>query len=63
MQKAIKLSLILSLSDGSWVPEAAAIPASSPDMAMKRHDMVKTRFLNAAVNQDHSLRDYQKRAQ
>ncbi|KAM8898380.1 HAUS augmin-like complex subunit 6 [Spinachia spinachia] len=50
-------------TDKSWVPEAAAMPASSLDMATKRHILIRTRFLKAAVTQDRFLRDYQKRAQ
>nr|XP_040037801.1 HAUS augmin-like complex subunit 6 isoform X3 [Gasterosteus aculeatus aculeatus] len=50
-------------ADKSWVPEAAAMPASSLDMATKRHNLIHTRFLKAAVAQDRFLRDYQRRAQ
>ncbi|XP_041821248.1 HAUS augmin-like complex subunit 6 isoform X2 [Chelmon rostratus] len=50
-------------TDDSWVPEAAAMPASSLDMAVKRLTLVNTRFLKAAVDQDHFLQDYQRRAQ
>ncbi|XP_037613843.1 HAUS augmin-like complex subunit 6 isoform X1 [Sebastes umbrosus] len=47
----------------SWVPEAAAMPASSLDMAEKRLSLTHTRFLKAAVNQDRFLHEYQRRAQ
>ncbi|KAM4611511.1 HAUS augmin-like complex subunit 6 [Polymixia lowei] len=50
-------------TDGSWVPEAAATPASSLDMAMKRFKLTKTRFLKSAVKEDHLLQEYQRRAQ
>ncbi|XP_040886661.1 HAUS augmin-like complex subunit 6 isoform X2 [Toxotes jaculatrix] len=50
-------------TDNSWVPEAAAMPASSMDMAVKRLNLIKTRFLKTAVDQDHFLREYQRRAQ
>ncbi|XP_041634590.1 HAUS augmin-like complex subunit 6 [Cheilinus undulatus] len=49
--------------DGSWVPEAAAMPASSFDIAVKRFNPVYSRFLKAAVDQDRFLHEYQKRAQ
>ncbi|KAK2863232.1 hypothetical protein Q5P01_002765 [Channa striata] len=47
----------------SWVPEAAALPASSVDMAVKRLNLITTRFLKAAVDQDRFLHEYKKRAQ
>ncbi|XP_039997371.1 HAUS augmin-like complex subunit 6 isoform X2 [Xiphias gladius] len=50
-------------TDDSWVPDAAAIPASSLDMAVKRLDLVKKRFLKTAVDQDRFLQEYQRRAQ
>ncbi|KAL6118685.1 haus6 [Pungitius sinensis] len=50
-------------TDGSWVPEAAAMPASSLDMAMKRRNLIRTGFLKAALAQDRFQRDYQGRAQ
>ncbi|XP_068569584.1 LOW QUALITY PROTEIN: HAUS augmin-like complex subunit 6 [Cebidichthys violaceus] len=50
-------------TDDSWVPEAAAIPASSLDMAVKRLSLIHTRFLKAAVTQDRFLHEYQRRAQ
>lgn len=50
-------------TDDSWVPEAAAIPASSLDMAVKRLDLISTRFLKTAVAQDRFLHEYQRRAQ
>ncbi|KAF3836973.1 hypothetical protein F7725_004437 [Dissostichus mawsoni] len=36
-------------ADDCWVPEAAALPASSLDMAVKRMDLIHARFLKAAV--------------
>lgn len=54
---------MLSLTDDSWVPEAAAMPASSLDMAVKRLNLVSARFLKAAVDQDRFLHEYQRRAQ
>lgn len=50
-------------ADDSWVPEAAALPASSLDMAVKRMDLIHARFLKAAVDQDRFLHAYQSRAQ
>uniref|UniRef100_A0A3Q3G944 HAUS augmin-like complex, subunit 6 n=1 Tax=Labrus bergylta TaxID=56723 RepID=A0A3Q3G944_9LABR len=50
-------------TDDSWVPEGAAMPASSFDMAVKRHNLTHSRFLKAAVDQDRFLHEYQKRAQ
>ncbi|XP_056156133.1 HAUS augmin-like complex subunit 6 [Lampris incognitus] len=50
-------------TDGIWVPEAAATPASSLDMALKRNKLVKARFLKHAVEQDQLLQEYQRRAQ
>ncbi|XP_029615840.1 HAUS augmin-like complex subunit 6 isoform X2 [Salmo trutta] len=50
-------------TDGTWVPEAAAAPASSVEMALKRFQLVKTRFLRGAVEQDWMLQEYQRRAQ
>ncbi|XP_070710675.1 HAUS augmin-like complex subunit 6 [Pempheris klunzingeri] len=50
-------------TDDSWFPEAAAMPASSLDMAAKRLNLINTRFLKAAVDQDRFLHEYQRRAQ
>ncbi|XP_071333768.1 HAUS augmin-like complex subunit 6 isoform X2 [Trachinotus anak] len=50
-------------TDDSWVPEAAAMPASSVDMAVKRLNLMSKRFLKAAVDQDHFLQEYQRQAQ
>uniref|UniRef100_A0A4W5NRH3 HAUS augmin-like complex, subunit 6 n=1 Tax=Hucho hucho TaxID=62062 RepID=A0A4W5NRH3_9TELE len=50
-------------TDGTWVPEAAAAPASSVQMALKRFQLVKTRFLRGAVEQDRILQEYEKQAQ
>ncbi|XP_003452432.1 HAUS augmin-like complex subunit 6 [Oreochromis niloticus] len=49
--------------DGSWVPEAAAMPASTSNMAVKRFNLVRARFLKTAVEQDRFLHEYQRRAQ
>uniref|UniRef100_A0A8B9RHX9 HAUS augmin like complex subunit 6 n=1 Tax=Astyanax mexicanus TaxID=7994 RepID=A0A8B9RHX9_ASTMX len=49
-------------TDGTWVPEAAAVPASNPDLLMKRCQMVKRHFERASVAQDSLIQDYQKRA-
>uniref|UniRef100_A0AAZ1WWT0 HAUS augmin-like complex subunit 6 N-terminal domain-containing protein n=1 Tax=Oreochromis aureus TaxID=47969 RepID=A0AAZ1WWT0_OREAU len=49
--------------DGSWVPEAAAMPASTSNMAVKRFNLVHARFLKTAVEQDRFLHEYQRRAQ
>lgn len=50
-------------TDGSWVPETAALPASSVDMALKRLSLIRTRFLKTAVDQDRFLQEYQRRVQ
>ncbi|XP_035849650.1 HAUS augmin-like complex subunit 6 isoform X2 [Sander lucioperca] len=50
-------------ADDSWVPEAAANPASSLAMAVKRLNLITTRFLKAGVNQDRFLHEYQRQAQ
>ncbi|XP_017269823.1 HAUS augmin-like complex subunit 6 [Kryptolebias marmoratus] len=50
-------------TDGSWVPEAAAAPTTSADTAVKRFNLIRTRFLRAAVDQDRFLHEYQRRAQ
>ncbi|XP_059210309.1 HAUS augmin-like complex subunit 6 [Centropristis striata] len=50
-------------TDDSWVPAAAAMPASSLDMAVKRLNLIHSRFLKAAVDQDRFLQEYRKRAQ
>ncbi|KAM4564874.1 HAUS augmin-like complex subunit 6 isoform 1-T1 [Fundulus diaphanus] len=50
-------------TDKSWVPEAAAMPASTLTIAASRLNFTRTRFLKAAVDQDRFLHDYQRRAQ
>ncbi|XP_011605069.2 HAUS augmin-like complex subunit 6 [Takifugu rubripes] len=50
-------------TEGSWVPEAAATPASSLNVAAKRLELVHRRFLRTAVEQDRFLHEYQRRAQ
>lgn len=50
-------------TDDSWLPEAAAVPASTLDVAIKRFNRIHTRFLKAAVEQDRFLQEYQRRAQ
>ncbi|XP_014837836.1 PREDICTED: HAUS augmin-like complex subunit 6 isoform X1 [Poecilia mexicana] len=51
------------VTDKSWAPEAAALPASTPHIAVERLNLVRSRFLKAAVDQDRFLHDYQRRAQ
>ncbi|XP_054906931.1 HAUS augmin-like complex subunit 6 isoform X2 [Poeciliopsis prolifica] len=51
------------VTDKSWTPEAAAMPASTPHVAVERLNLVRSRFLKAAVDQDRFLHDYQTRAQ
>uniref|UniRef100_W5UCK3 HAUS augmin-like complex subunit 6 n=1 Tax=Ictalurus punctatus TaxID=7998 RepID=W5UCK3_ICTPU len=51
-----------SNTDGTWVPEAAAVPASSQELEMKRFQMVKRRFQRVSVKQDAFIQEYQKRA-
>ncbi|XP_060730362.1 HAUS augmin-like complex subunit 6 [Tachysurus vachellii] len=61
--KYVMLKLMKPFStDGSWVPEAAAVPASSQELEMKRFQMVKRRFQKVSVEQDALIQDYQKRA-
>ncbi|XP_053272091.1 HAUS augmin-like complex subunit 6 isoform X1 [Pleuronectes platessa] len=50
-------------TEDSWVPEAAAMPASSLHMAERRLDLTSRRFLKTAVDQDHFLQEYHRRAQ
>uniref|UniRef100_A0AAQ5XAL7 HAUS augmin-like complex subunit 6 N-terminal domain-containing protein n=1 Tax=Amphiprion ocellaris TaxID=80972 RepID=A0AAQ5XAL7_AMPOC len=50
-------------TDDSWIPEDAATPASTLDMAVKRFSLIRTRFLKTAVDQDRFLHEYQRRAQ
>ncbi|XP_062849230.1 HAUS augmin-like complex subunit 6 [Trichomycterus rosablanca] len=49
-------------TDDAWVPEAAAVPASSQELEMKRFLMVKRHFQRVTVGQDCLIQDYQKRA-
>lgn len=49
-------------TDGMWVPEAAAVPASSEEMELKRFQLVKRQFQRVTVEQDFLIQDYQKRA-
>lgn len=51
------------LTEDSWVPEAAAMPASSLNTAVKRLELLHRRFLRTAVEQDRFLHEYQRRAQ
>lgn len=44
------------------MPEAAAVPASSPALEMKRFLMVKRRFESVTMGQDRLIQEYQKRA-
>ncbi|XP_058249770.1 HAUS augmin-like complex subunit 6 isoform X2 [Hemibagrus wyckioides] len=61
--KYVMLKMMKSFStDGSWVPEAAAFPASTQELEMTRFQMVKRRFQKASVEQDALIQDYQKRA-
>uniref|UniRef100_A0AAY4A1N1 HAUS augmin-like complex subunit 6 N-terminal domain-containing protein n=1 Tax=Denticeps clupeoides TaxID=299321 RepID=A0AAY4A1N1_9TELE len=50
-------------TDGSWIPEAAAVPATSLQLELKRFQLVKRHFERAAVDQDRVIREYQHRAQ
>nr|XP_057923156.1 HAUS augmin-like complex subunit 6 [Doryrhamphus excisus] len=49
-------------ADDGFVPESAATPASSLDMASKRLHLAKTRFLKEAVHQDRVLQEYHNQA-
>ncbi|KAI4900139.1 hypothetical protein NFI96_023867 [Prochilodus magdalenae] len=49
-------------TDGTWVPEASAVPASCPEMEMKRFQLVKRHLQRVSVQQDSLIQDYQKRA-
>ncbi|TRZ00910.1 hypothetical protein DNTS_001092 [Danionella cerebrum] len=50
------------ITESSWVPEAAAVPASSREMEFKRFALVKRRFQRAMMEQDLVIQLYQKRA-
>ncbi|KAG7260754.1 hypothetical protein CRUP_015133 [Coryphaenoides rupestris] len=50
-------------TDGTWAPEEASAPTSSLDMAMKRFKLTRARCIKAAVQQDHLLQEFQRRAQ
>ncbi|KAI2662308.1 HAUS augmin-like complex subunit 6 [Labeo rohita] len=49
-------------SDDTWVPEAAAVPASSKELEIKRFHLVKRQFQRVTLEQDFLIQDYQKRA-
>ncbi|RVE60612.1 hypothetical protein OJAV_G00182760 [Oryzias javanicus] len=50
-------------TDDGWVPEVAAVPATSLDTAVKRFSLIRRRFMKAAVDQDSFLHNYQRQAQ
>ncbi|XP_054608592.1 HAUS augmin-like complex subunit 6 [Dunckerocampus dactyliophorus] len=63
LAKQVMLQEMKTLTTGDgFVHEAAAMPASSLDMASKRLHLAKTRFLKEAVHQDRLLREYHDRA-
>ncbi|XP_053089155.1 HAUS augmin-like complex subunit 6 isoform X1 [Pangasianodon hypophthalmus] len=63
LAKYVMLKMMKNFStDGTWVPEAAAVPASSQELELKRFQMVKRRFQRVSVEQDALIQDYQKRA-
>ncbi|XP_060790904.1 HAUS augmin-like complex subunit 6 isoform X2 [Neoarius graeffei] len=63
LAKYVMLKMMKTFTtDGTWVPEAAAVPATSQELEMKRFQMVKRRFQRVSVEQDALIRDYQKRA-
>ncbi|XP_051570523.1 HAUS augmin-like complex subunit 6 [Myxocyprinus asiaticus] len=49
-------------TDDTWTPEAAAVPASSQALEMKRFQVVKRQFQRVTVGQDRLIQDYQRRA-
>ncbi|KAI5609539.1 HAUS augmin-like complex subunit 6, partial [Silurus asotus] len=63
LAKYVMLKMLKTFStDGTWVPEAAAVSASSQEMEMKRFQMVKRRFQRVCLEQDALIQGYQKRA-
>ncbi|KAI5102915.1 HAUS augmin-like complex subunit 6 [Silurus meridionalis] len=63
LAKYVMLKMLKTFStDGTWVPEAAAVSASSQEMEMKRFQMVKRRFQSVCLEQDALIQGYQKRA-
>ncbi|XP_030635058.1 HAUS augmin-like complex subunit 6 [Chanos chanos] len=63
LAKHVMLQEIKSFStDGTWIPEAAAVPARSAEMEAKRFQRVKRRFERAAVEEDHVIQEHQSRA-
>ncbi|KAM9426331.1 HAUS augmin-like complex subunit 6 [Pholidichthys leucotaenia] len=50
-------------TEDSWVPEAAALPSPTLDIAFKRLALMRARFIKPAVAQDRFLLEYQRRAQ
>ncbi|KAK7169968.1 hypothetical protein R3I94_000262 [Phoxinus phoxinus] len=63
LSKYVMLKTLKTLTtDDKWVPEAAAVPASSKELEMKRFQLVKRQFQRVTVEQDCLIQDYQKRA-
>ncbi|KAM6949607.1 HAUS augmin-like complex subunit 6 [Aplochiton taeniatus] len=47
-------------TDATWMAQSTEIPASSVEIAVKRLELVKTKFLKGVVAQHCLLQDYQK---
>ncbi|XP_039525720.1 HAUS augmin-like complex subunit 6 isoform X2 [Pimephales promelas] len=63
LSKYVMLKSLKTLTtDEKWVPEAAAVPASSKELEMKRFQLVKRQFQRVTAEQDCLIHDYQKRA-
>ncbi|XP_051757185.1 HAUS augmin-like complex subunit 6 isoform X1 [Ctenopharyngodon idella] len=63
LSKYVMLKTLKTLTtDDMWVPEAAAVPASSKELEMKRFQLVKRLMQRVTVEQDCLIQDYQKRA-
>uniref|UniRef100_A0A3B3QNZ2 HAUS augmin-like complex, subunit 6 n=1 Tax=Paramormyrops kingsleyae TaxID=1676925 RepID=A0A3B3QNZ2_9TELE len=62
LAKHVMLQEMKSFSTDGWVPESVATEAQSLEMAVKRFQLVKRRFLQAAVEQDCVIQSYQRKA-
>ncbi|XP_048827412.1 HAUS augmin-like complex subunit 6 [Brienomyrus brachyistius] len=63
LAKHVMLQEMKSFSTDGWVPESVVTEAKSVEMAVKRFQLVKSRFLRAAVEQDCVIQSYQRKAQ
>ncbi|KAM8881246.1 HAUS augmin-like complex subunit 6 [Synchiropus picturatus] len=67
MLQLVRYTLLFEMktlnNDEGWFPEVAAKRASSPELEVKRFQLVRRRFLRAALHQDVLLREHQRRSQ